>query len=128
MIGALFAPVYVFLLPSIDLLKDIPIWQRLTRHIDWMGNVLFIGGISCFIMAVTFGGTSYTWASANEIALWIAAGILLSSFALSQAFNPLIDTQYRLYPVKLLKYKATVLLQLAIFMSSVGLLVSILVE
>ena len=76
-VGALFAPVYVFLLPSINLLKDIPFWQRLAQHIDWMGNVLFIGGISSFIMAVTFGGTSYAWASASEIALWTAAGILL---------------------------------------------------
>ena len=121
--GALFTPVYLFLLPSVDLQKDIPLSQRLLQKIDWLGNLFCIGTICCFTLAITFGGSVFSWSSASEITLWVMAGVLFLVFGLSQAFHPLIDAQYKLYPTMFLRQPLMVMLQLSIFMSSVSLLV-----
>lgn len=127
-IGALFSPVYIFLLPSIGLQKEIPLTQRLKRNIDWLGNIVFTGTMCCFIMAITFGGTLFTWSSASEIVLWVMAGVLLIVFCLTQSFHPFVDSKNKLYPTMFLARPTLMMLQVAIFMSSVSLLVSLLSE
>ncbi len=74
-------------------------------------------------MALTFGGSLFSWASASEIVLWVLAGVLLLVFGGTQAFHPLIDAKHKLYPTMFLRRPVVVMLQLAIFMSSVSLLV-----
>ncbi|KAF6218596.1 hypothetical protein HO133_005947 [Letharia lupina] len=124
-VGAVFAPVYLFLLPSLDLQKDVPLRQRLVRNFDWLGNLFFIGGICCFTLAITFGGSLFSWSSASEIALWVVAGVLFLVFCLTQAFHPLVNAQHKLYPTIFLRRPVMVMLQLAVFMSSVSLLIPV---
>ena len=70
-----------------------------------------------------FGGSVYSWSSGSEVTLWVMAGILFLSFGLTRAFNPLVDAQHQLYPTMFLRRPVMMMLQLAIFMSSVSLLV-----
>lgn len=74
-------------------------------------------------MALTFGGSLFSWKSASEIVLWVLAGVLFLVFGGTQAFHPLIDAQHKLYPTMFLRRPVVVMLQVAIFMSSVSLLV-----
>ena len=123
-VGALFPPVYLFLLPSVHLQSDISLRQRLVRNIDWLGNLFFIGSVCCLILVITFGGSVFSWRSASEITLWVIAGVLFLVFILTQTFNPLVDVEYKLYPTTFLRHPVMVMLQTAIFMSSASLLVS----
>ena len=123
-VGVTFAPVYIFLLPNVGLQKQIPLRQRLTRNVDWLGNIFFIAGICAFVMAITFGGTLFAWGSASEIVLWVMAGVLLLVFGTTQRLHPLVSAQHKLYPTVFLKNPTMVMLQVAIFMSSLSLLVS----
>ena len=97
--------------------------EKLTRRIDWVGNLFFAGATSVLTMALTFGGTSYTWQSASEIVLWVLSGVLYLAFSLSQWFHPLIDKQFRLFPTDLVRQTTLVLLQISSFMAAFGLLV-----
>ena len=122
-VGGIFAPVYLFLLPSIDLQHAVALKQRLQHHVDWLGILFHISGISCFTLATTFGGSVFPWSSAGEIALWVLAGALLLMFGLTQWLHPLVNTRHILYPVAFFRRPVVLMLQLAIFMSSASLLV-----
>ena len=37
------------------------------RKIDWIGNLVFAGASTAFILGLTLGGSSYSWSSANVI-------------------------------------------------------------
>lgn len=125
----MFAPVYFFLLPSVCLLKDISVRQHLTQNIDWLGNTLFIGAISSFVMAITFGGTLYSWNLVSEIILWVDAGVLMLAFGFSEAFHPLVvDASQKLYPSRFLRQPVIMMLQCSTFMSVAGLLVCLAFE
>ena len=100
-IGALFAPVYLFLLPSPDPRPGFTVKQRLLQ-IDWVGAPLLIGAIVSFTMAINFGGIIYDWDSGAEIALWVVAGVLFVVFALQQAFCIGTTTAKRIFPVEMI--------------------------
>ena len=54
--------------------------KRTTYH--WVEIISFGGSVSCFIMAITFGGSTFPWKSGNEIALWVVSGTLSVSLFL----------------------------------------------
>ena len=114
---------YLLLLPSVSLQKNLSFSERLIKKIDWLGNLLFIGAISCFTLAITFGGTVYSWSYGGEISLWVITGVLLAAFAASQVFHPLVDVKDKLYATTFLRRPVIVTLQLAVFMASWALLV-----
>ena len=74
-------------------------------------------------MAITFGGTLFAWDSASEIVLWVMVGVLLLVFGTTQRLHPLVSAQHKLYPTVFLKDSTTVMLQVAIFMSSLSLFI-----
>ena len=59
----------------------------------------------------------------SEIILWVVAGVLFLVFGATQAFHPMVDAKYKLYPTRFLRQPLMIILQLLIFMSSVSLLV-----
>ena len=126
MIGALFAPVYFLLLPSVGLQAGVTLTLRLARYIDWLGIISFAGFMCCFIMAITFGGSLYAWNSGAEIALWVVTGCLLVVFGLTQLVHPFVGPDDRLFPVGFLKSPTLLMLQTLTFISSMSLLVRIL--
>ena len=73
-IGALIAPVLVFLIPTFDAQKGKPYLERF-KQIDWIGTILLTGTIVSLILALTFGGNEYAWNSGQVIGTFVAFGI-----------------------------------------------------
>ncbi|RGP63795.1 major facilitator superfamily general substrate transporter [Fusarium sporotrichioides] len=101
-IGALFAPAFLFLLPSIDPKKGVLISIRLKR-LDYVGVVLSIGFLTAFVMAINPGGTVYAWDSEHEIALWVVSGLVFIPFCIRQKFSLMTTKENRLFPGDLLR-------------------------
>ena len=116
-IGALFAPGYLFTLPSIDFQPNVSVGKKL-KQMDWIGIVIFFAGTVCFTMAISFGGSVFAWNSASEIVFWVMSGILLIVMALVTVYHPLVPKEARLYPGHFLKRPVLVNLQLQLFLST----------
>ncbi|KAL8639970.1 MAG: hypothetical protein Q9228_003056 [Teloschistes exilis] len=116
-IGAVFAPAYLLLLPSIDLDAGTSFFKKLAK-LDWVGTIVFIAFLLCLTMAMTFGGTLYPWNSGSEIALWVVTGVTFVLFALVTKFHPLASRQSRLYPAHFLKMPIMVNLQIQLALVS----------
>ena len=58
-IGALWAPVYLFLLPGRDPQPGKSFFARMAE-VDWIGNILVAGAFVSGIMAISFGGVVYS--------------------------------------------------------------------
>lgn len=101
-VGAVVAPVYIFLLPSHNPRPGVAILSRI-RELDWAGAILNAGAYTSLVMAVAFGGSVYAWNSARIIALFVCAGVLWILFGLQQAFSILTTEERRLVPVRLLR-------------------------
>ncbi|CZR41593.1 uncharacterized protein FPRO_11182 [Fusarium proliferatum ET1] len=96
-IGALFAPAFLFLLPSSDPKRGVPLSSRL-KQLDYIGVVLSIGFLTPFVMAINFGGTVYAWDSGREIALWVVSGVVFLSFCIQQKLSLMTTKEDRLFP------------------------------
>ena len=123
-IGALFAPAYFLLLPSVDFKAGMPIKEKL-KKMDWVAITIFFGGTTCFTMAINFGGTKYDWNSGSEITLWVMSGILLVAMVLATLYHPLVSAEDKLYPSHFLKRPELVNLQVQLFLISGVMLVRI---
>jgi MFS family permease len=122
-IGAIFAPAYLFLLPSVDLKPTTSLMNKL-RMMDWISLAIFFGGTTCFTMAVNFGGTVYAFNSGSEIALWVLTGVLLIAVTLTTIYHPGVTKENRMYPAHFLRRHVLVNLQLQLFLVSGVMLVS----
>ncbi|KAL9122167.1 MAG: hypothetical protein Q9187_001282 [Circinaria calcarea] len=116
-IGAIFAPAFLFVLPDIRLQKETSFAGKL-KQMDWLGIVVFEGAMACFIMAITFGGSSFPWQSASEITLWIMAGVLSIIFGFTQKIHPFVPGESKLYPTQFLRRPLLLNLQFQIFLAS----------
>ncbi|KAH8811129.1 major facilitator superfamily domain-containing protein [Xylogone sp. PMI_703] len=108
-VGAICAPAYILLLPSIDPQIGTTSAQRL-RSIDIVGSILVIGAIAAGVMAVNFGGVIYPWHSGRIIGLFCTSGILFVIFGVQQAFSLGTMPVNRLFPVQFLQSRSLVLL------------------
>lgn len=97
-IAAVFAPAYLFTLPSINPLPDTSFTKKL-RLQDWVGIVVFLAGCTCFSMAINFGGTVFAWNSGSEIALLVMTGVLLIAFIIVTIYHPGVPADHKLLPV-----------------------------
>lgn len=70
------------------------------------------------MMAITFGGTLYSWSSGSEIALWIVAGVLLLVCTVVAKLHPGVEKEHRLYPAHFLRRPILVNLQVQMFLVS----------
>ncbi|KAG0633768.1 major facilitator superfamily domain-containing protein [Tuber brumale] len=109
LIGAVFAPVYLVLLPSADPQPNTPFVPRI-KQLDWLGTILNIGSFVSLIMAINFGGTLYAWDSPQEIALFVVGGVLIIVFGVTQAYSVLTTPAQRLFPGEFLRDPFLVLL------------------
>lgn len=105
----LLSPVYLFLIPSFKPQQSRSILSRL-RDLDGAGTVLSIGSLVCLVMAINFGGTLYSWNSAQIIVFFIFAVLVLLLFAVQQYFAFLTKEASRLFPVVFLRDKEALLL------------------
>lgn len=118
-VGGVFTPVYLILLPSYD---PRPGTKALTRFsdIDYLGAILQLGIFLAGVMAINFGGTTYAWGSGQTIALFVVSGIFLIVFALQQSFSLLTTVNDRMFPVHFLKMKEPVLLFILMAANNAG--------
>jgi hypothetical protein len=99
-IAGLASPIYLFLIPSIKPESSWSVSRRL-RRIDYLGALLFAGGITCVLMMLGFGGVIWPWTSGRMITVYVCAGVLLILFVIQQASSFLAVE--RLFPVELVK-------------------------
>lgn len=85
---------------------------------------VFLAGSAFFIMAISFGGTLYSWHSAAEIAFWTLSGVFLVAFMVLLKFHPGISKEHQLWPSHFLKMPVVMNMQLQIFLSGGIILVS----
>jgi MFS family permease len=109
-IGALTAPVLLFLIPPFDALKGTSLLGRLKR-IDWIGMILLTGSITSLVLALQFGGNQFAWNSGAVIGCFVTFGVTLILFAFSQTlYMPGQTKQRRIFPVEMIFNRTTVLL------------------
>ena len=63
-------------------------WLQLLQHLDFPGIVTLIPGIICLLLALQWGGSTYSWNNARLIVLFILAGLLAISFVVVQIYTP----------------------------------------
>lgn len=61
-LGLVLVPIYVKLATSRSSLAS-----KIAR-VDWLGGLLFIGGLTSFLVGISWGGVQYAWNSAQTVA------------------------------------------------------------
>ncbi|KAF1999295.1 MFS general substrate transporter [Amniculicola lignicola CBS 123094] len=108
-IGALAAPVYVFLIPSQAPNPSVPFKTRL-GNLDWVGAIVVAGAFLSGTMAIAFGGAVYDWNSGQTIGMFVTSGVLLIFFAVQQSLKFFTNEEHRLFPVQfVLNYEMCIL-------------------
>jgi EmrB/QacA subfamily drug resistance transporter len=66
--------------------------HRIEHKIDWLGAGLLTAGVSALILAISWGGTEYAWASTQVIGLAVAGLVVLAGFLFveQRAVEPVI--------------------------------------
>ncbi|KAI9676065.1 MAG: hypothetical protein M1817_000808 [Caeruleum heppii] len=101
-IAGIFAPVYLFLLPSFDPRPGVSRKTRLAQ-IDYAGAVLIVGACTSGIMAIAFGGVIFPWDAPKTIAMFVLSGVLFILFGFQQVYTIFTTIDNRLFPVHFFK-------------------------
>jgi hypothetical protein len=76
-------------------------WAETLRRLDPWGTVTFLPGIVCLLLALQWGGTTYTWSNGRIIALFILSGVLLIAFIVIQVLRQ----EYAMVPPRILRVR-----------------------
>ncbi|EEH37138.2 hypothetical protein PAAG_07694 [Paracoccidioides lutzii Pb01] len=106
-VGALFAPVYLFLIPGFDPRGSQKFLERF-HEFDYLGGMLSVAALACIIMATNFGGPMYDWDSPQIIVLFVLTAGFALAFGIQQVYCILTEEDHRMFPVSLLKIKEAV--------------------
>ncbi|MFG1661013.1 MDR family MFS transporter [Micromonospora chersina] len=60
-------------------------FQRREHSVDWVGAGLLVAGVSCLLLALSWGGNEYAWGSGVIIGLLVAGAVLGVLFVLQEA-------------------------------------------
>lgn len=104
-------PAYIFLLPNhIDPRPEITSVRARFAEIDYVGNILLIGGLVCFILAINWGGVVYPWNSGQVIGCFCASGALFVLLAIQQVLAVATTPARRIIPVQILSNRTVLIL------------------
>ncbi|KAJ0302776.1 hypothetical protein COL516b_006813 [Colletotrichum fioriniae] len=78
-VGGAAVAALLFLFPSFASKEPTPIKQQI-KQLDPFGNLVFLPGVICLILALQWGGEKYPWNEGRIIALLVLAGVLLIIF------------------------------------------------
>jgi MFS family permease len=97
-IAAVAAPVCIYWIPPVipPRIKE-GVWLRI-RQIDFIGALLFQGGVVCIVAILGFGGVLYSWSSGQMIGLYVALVVAWTAFSLQQRFR--LFTVDRIFPLQ----------------------------
>lgn len=99
-IAACSLPICIWLVPSIAHPTSATLFERIKR-IDYLGAVLFLGGVASIVMVLGFGGADYEWDSKQMIGLYVATVLVWSAFIIQQGLCLL--TVDRIFPAQLVR-------------------------
>ncbi|KAF1967042.1 putative efflux pump antibiotic resistance protein [Bimuria novae-zelandiae CBS 107.79] len=85
-IAAVAVPASVWLVPPITNKSPYSVLHRIKR-VDYLGAVLFLGGVVTVIMILGLGGAEYEWKSREMIALYATTVVIWAAFGLQQRFS-----------------------------------------
>lgn len=108
-IGALCAPVYLFMLPNKDPRPGVSLAGR-ARELDYVGSILTIGAFVAGVMAVSFGGATYPWNSGKIIGLFVCSGVLFILLGIRQGLPLFTTAARRIFPVEFFKSRTALIL------------------
>lgn len=108
-IGAVCAPVYVFMLPSPDPRPGVSFMDR-AREMDYVGSVLTMGAFTSGVMAISFGGVTWDWGSGRIIGLFVCSAVLFILLGIQQTWTIFTTTSRRVFPVEFLRSRTLLLL------------------
>ncbi|KAK2803073.1 hypothetical protein FQN50_007154 [Emmonsiellopsis sp. PD_5] len=116
-IGAVFSPIYFFLLPNIDMQPTATLLEK-HKQVDWLSIIFLDCMMMCFVMAINFGGTIFAWDAPREIVLWVMAVVIFLMLCASQYFHPFVKKVHVLFPIHLLRRSRIANLSVQIFLST----------
>jgi MFS family permease len=108
-IGALCAPVYIFMLPNKDPRPGVSFKDR-AREMDYVGGILTIGAFVSGVMAMSFGGITYPWNSGKIIGLFVCSGVLFIILGIQQVYTIFTTTSRRIFPVEFFSSRTILIL------------------
>ncbi|KAE9377409.1 MFS general substrate transporter [Stipitochalara longipes BDJ] len=108
-IGGLFAPVYIFMLPSFDPRPGVAFKER-CLEMDFVGTIVLVGAFVSGVMAISFGGVLYAWSSSAIITCFVVSAVLFAVFAVQQEFAILTTQERRIFPVEFLRSRSLIIL------------------
>ncbi|TVY29913.1 Efflux pump, partial [Lachnellula hyalina] len=82
-IGGLVVAIILFILKTPPSKNTDTLKQQIVK-LDPLGSLVFLPAIVCLLLALQWGGTTYAWANARIIVLFILAGILIIIFVIIQ--------------------------------------------
>ncbi|KAJ5112729.1 major facilitator superfamily domain-containing protein [Penicillium argentinense] len=85
-IGGLTLLIIFFFLRALSVSSTATLKRQLIR-LDPLGTVLFLPGVICFLLALQWAGTTYSWDNGRIIALFVLAGVLLITFWIIQIWR-----------------------------------------
>lgn len=112
LIGIFCVVIAIICLPLTDPIPGTPYGRRF-KTFDYVGSILFAAALTCFVMAINFGGTLFDWSSGSTIALFIIGGVLFIAFAVQQSLSLLVSKEDRIFPIHFLSNWNAVLVFIA---------------
>ncbi|KAI5867646.1 putative efflux pump antibiotic resistance protein [Durotheca rogersii] len=99
-VAAFGGPTCVFLVPPVlpPAANTRTVWERI-KQVDYVGEILFLGGVLVLVMILGSGGAVYSWTSGQMIGLYAAAPVIWILFYVQQRFE--IFTVDRIFPLQL---------------------------
>lgn len=104
-VAALYAPVYIFILPGMEPRPGAS-WRERIVEIDIIGTVLLTGAYLAALMAIQFGGVVYAWGSGRIIALFVVGFVLGVAFLIQQAWSLGTTPSRRAFPLHFFRRKS----------------------
>lgn len=89
--------------------KDKTVWRQLTE-LDYLGLLLFTGGLLLFLMGLSWGGSVHPWGSSYVIGTMVVGALMLVAFGLWEAFGKLKEPMLPLHLFKHQGYASAVLM------------------
>lgn len=86
--GVVFVLLAIFLhIPPEMLKRDSTTWKEKATRMDPVGTLLFLPCIICLLLALQWGGMTYSWSNARVIVLLVLAGVLFVVFIVVQRWT-----------------------------------------
>ncbi|TEY29568.1 hypothetical protein BOTCAL_0941g00020 [Botryotinia calthae] len=109
LIGGVFAPVYIFMIPSKDARPGVPFKERAVE-MDYVGIILQAGAFTMFVMAINWGGNIYPWKSGQVIGLFVGSGVCFILLSIQQSLVLFTTSARRIIPVEFVSSRTIMIL------------------